>query len=88
MKYMATLLSVLANLCFGWAIFYVVFSVLSALKVGRRHYQPLIFLEFHPHRARGNWEASRAKLMSRLRLWAILSVLIGVASLTAYLLLS
>jgi hypothetical protein len=81
---MVILLSILANFCFGLAIVYLVCSVFSALKVGRRHYQPLIFLEFQPHRARGAWELSRAKLMMRLRLWAILSVLIGIASLTGY----
>lgn len=80
---MVIVLSILANLCFGGAIAYLLFSVFSALKVGRRHFQTLIFLEFQPHRARGNWEASRARLMIRLRLWAILGVLIGVASLTA-----
>lgn len=81
-------LSILADLCFGWVIVYLIFSVFSALKVGRRHYQPLIFLEFQPHRARGTWEASRAKLMMRLRLWAMLSLLVGIASLTGYLLFS
>lgn len=85
---MVILLSVLADVCFGWAIFYLVFSVFSALKVGRRHYEPLIFLEFQPNRARGNWEASRVKVMRRLRLSAIFGVLIGIASLTGYLLLS
>lgn len=88
MKYMVIHLSVLAHLCFGWAFVYLAFSVFSALKVGKRHDRPLIFLEFQPHRARGTWEASRAKLMMRLRLWAILSLLVGIASLTGYLLFS
>ena len=85
---MVMLLSTLSEICFGWVLVYLIFSVFSALKIGRRHYQSLIFLEFQPHRARGTWEAARAKLMMRLRLWAILGVAIGVTSFAAYLLVS
>jgi hypothetical protein len=87
-KYMVILLSILADICFGLAIVYLVFSVFSAMKVGRRHFQPLIFLEFQPHRARGTWEAARAALMMRLRRWAVLGVLIGLVSLAGYVLMS
>lgn len=82
---MVILFLIFANLCFGLAFAYLVFSVFSALKVGRRHYQSLIFLEFQPGRARGNWEVSRAKLMKRIQLWAILGMLVGIASLVGYL---
>lgn len=85
---MVILLFILANVCFGLTVVYLVFSVFSALKVGRRHYQSLIFLEFQPHRARGPWEAARVRLMTRLRLWAALGIVIGVVSLAGYVLFS
>lgn len=79
-KYMVIALSIFSKFCFGWTLVYLIFSLLSALKVGRRHYQPLIFLEFQPRRARGAWEAARAKLMVRLGLCTIFLVPVGIAS--------
>ncbi|MFM0211291.1 hypothetical protein PQQ96_28230 [Paraburkholderia sediminicola] len=87
-KYMVTVLSIISKLCFGWTLAYLILSLYSALKVGRRHYQPLIFLEFQPHRARGPWEAARAKLMMRMGLCTILMVPVGFASFVACALIS
>ncbi|AXL50331.1 hypothetical protein DSC91_002479 [Paraburkholderia caffeinilytica] len=80
---MVIALSVLSKSCFGWTLVYLIFSLLSALKVGRRHFQPLIFLEFQPRRARGHWEVARAKLMMRMRLCTIFIVPVGIASFIA-----
>ncbi|MBK3745132.1 hypothetical protein PQR70_11910 [Paraburkholderia madseniana] len=77
---MTIALSILSKFCFGWTLVYLIFSLLSALKVGRRHFQPVIFLEFQPHRARGPWEAARAKLMMRMGLCTIFIVPVGIAS--------
>ncbi|MFM0235961.1 hypothetical protein [Paraburkholderia sediminicola] len=77
---MVIALSILSKFCFGWTLVYLIFSLLSALTVGRRHFQPLIFLEFQPRRARGPWEASRAKLMMRMGLCTIFIVPVGIAS--------
>lgn len=79
-KYMTIALSILSKFCFGWTLVYLIFSLLSALKVGRRHFQPVVFLEFQPHRARGPWEAARAKLMMRMGLCTIFIVPVGIAS--------
>ncbi|RDK00792.1 hypothetical protein DLM46_20800 [Paraburkholderia lacunae] len=80
---MAIFLSILSKFCFVWTLVYLSFSLLSALRVGRRHFRRLIFLEFQPRRARGPWEAARAKLMMRMRLGTILLVPIGLASFVA-----
>ncbi|TFE36404.1 hypothetical protein E2553_42320 [Paraburkholderia dipogonis] len=80
---MVILLSNLSKICFGWALLYLLLSFLSALKIGRRHYQSLIFLEFQPGRARGPWELRRARLMLRMKRCTVLLVLFGVISLVA-----
>lgn len=82
-KFMMLALSILSKFCFGWTLVYLIFSLLSALRVGRRHFQSLIFLEFQPHRARGPWEAGRAKLMVRMGRCTIFIVSIGIASFIA-----
>ncbi|NPT40335.1 hypothetical protein GNZ12_03200 [Paraburkholderia sp. 1N] len=80
---MVIALSILSKFCFGWTLVYLIFSLLSALKVGRRHFQPLIFLELQPRRARGPWETARAKLMMRVGLCTIFIVPVGIASFIA-----
>ncbi|AXE95231.1 hypothetical protein B2G74_06490 [Burkholderia sp. A27] len=80
---MQTALSLLSKFCLAWTLVYLIFSFFSALEVGRRHYQRLVFLEFQPRRARGSWEAARTRWMKRMRLSTIFLVPIGIASFIA-----
>ncbi|AIP34160.1 putative membrane protein [Paraburkholderia xenovorans LB400] len=80
---MAIVLPILSRLCLGWTLVYLIFSLLSALRVGRRHYQWAIFLEFQPRRARGPWEVARARLIMRMMLCTFFVVPVGIASFIA-----
>lgn len=85
---MVIVLSILSRLCLGWTLVYLIFSLFSALKAGRRHYKFLVFLEFQPRRARGAWEVARARLLMRMELCTIFLVPVGIASFIACVFLS
>lgn len=80
---MGIALMVLSRLCFAWIVIYVIFSLVSALWAGARHSCAMILLEFQSHRARGQREAARARLLKRMALVAVLAFPVGIASFIA-----
>jgi len=85
---MGITLSILSKLCFAWIIVYLAFSFQSAIWAGARHSSGLVMLELQPHRARGNREAARAKLLRRMALSAVLALPLGIVSFIAGLAIS
>ncbi|MEW6342406.1 MAG: hypothetical protein RXR20_04690 [Paraburkholderia sp.] len=73
-------LSILSKLCFAWVLVYLAFSLQSALWAGARHSSGLVILELQPHRARGKKEATRARLLRRMALLAVVALPLGIVA--------
>ncbi|ORC48832.1 hypothetical protein B2G74_12040 [Burkholderia sp. A27] len=85
---MGIALSTLSKLCFAWILVYLAFSVQSAVWASARHSGRTVILELQPHRARGNREAARARLLRRMALSAALALPLGIMSFIAGLAIS
>jgi hypothetical protein len=80
---MSVALLAVSIICFVWCIFYIFFSVNSALTAGRRRNQSMVFLEFQPWRARDEKEATRVRLLRQIGFGALCAFPASVMALVA-----